>query len=197
MPAQLCLVAHIVNGGEEVSNENELYERWKECPEVLQEQWESELFHAVERHARAVVWLRLGEQNRELVHEIASAAILGLPTFQQQSQFGTWVHSIAQNHVNTELRRRGRYRQVFAEHEELTDEVHPRTENNVDLYIMVHELEASLSPQKRDLLKGMGEEKDHRELARELNISIEAVESRIRRLRSFGRKFRSAMTVKH
>ena len=142
--------------GGEVLNENELYERWKECPEVLQEQWESELFHAVERHARAVVWLRLGEQNRELVHEIASAAILGLPTFQQQSQFGTWVHSIAQNHVNTELRRRGRYRQVFAEHEELTDEVHPRTENNVDLYIMVHELRGILVAPGAGPVKGDG-----------------------------------------
>jgi RNA polymerase sigma factor (sigma-70 family) len=77
-----------------------------------------QLFNAVLKHARAIIWKRLHENDYELedlAYDITSEAIknLSLGRFDERSKFSTYVQGIAKNKINEELEtritRRGRF----------------------------------------------------------------------------------------
>lgn len=174
-------------------DENELYERWRNTTGGERADVEAALFTAVKRHARAVVYEQLNETNPDLVHEIAKSAIQRLSSFRGQSKFSTWVQGIAKNKIKAEIRRRTRYRRVFNEwlwvDETEGDDDDPRGIGPLSVTprpesaIAYQQLWKGLSPRERVLLSGMLDGKDQNQLAKELHMSPEAVQSARRRLR--------------
>jgi RNA polymerase sigma-70 factor, ECF subfamily len=174
-----------------LSIENELYERWKNAPEGGRHELEQEMYRAVRAHASAVVWSVLGEYGPDLAQDIASDVIRGIPRFRGDSQFSTWVHRIALNHVNSELRRRTRERDVFDYSVEIDAGGTPDLEERLIREVIcvpdvvpsltVGEIARKLSPDEGCLFQGMCEGKDQNELAVLLGIGVAAAESRRRR----------------
>ena len=62
-------------------DENELYEKWRRAGEAERRTLEEELYDAVREHAVCIVWKRLPEDYRDLVHDIAADVIQQLGRF--------------------------------------------------------------------------------------------------------------------
>ena len=167
--------------GGEVLNENELYQLWKDAPEEVKPDVEGQLFVAVRKHAAAVVWAKLREDNRELAHEIASAAIHRLREFEQRSQFSTWAQGIALNKINSELRRRIRHRKLLDEFAKFGENLPP--DEDFPLRITLETFIAKSSPEELALAEGLCAGMDQNELALKLGITVKAADSRRRRFR--------------
>jgi RNA polymerase sigma factor (sigma-70 family) len=140
----------------------------------------------------------MGERNPDLVHEIAKAAVRDLGSFRGASRFSTWVQGIAEKKIKAELRGRIRRRRVIDDRvrvdvAETEEDEHPRwkharIEPDLESPITLDQFAKVLSAQEKRLLLGMLEGKDRNELAQELRIGSEAVDSRRRRLTNKLRK---------
>jgi RNA polymerase sigma factor (sigma-70 family) len=180
----------------EAYEENELYAKWREASEVEKQELEKPLFNAIRKHASAVIWNSLREYNPELAYTVASDVIASLSKFGHRSKFSTWVQGIAKKKINEYLRKTTRRRRVFddrADYEkELEKEVPSKTFaklssfetlDDLNARFLLNDLKKGLKAQDRVLLDNMLEGRDTAELAEKLGISLDAAESRCRRLR--------------
>src|SRR5437868_3395896 len=99
--------------------EDELYARWRLAHETQRPELERKLLGALRAHAEIAVWQELQENNRDLIQDIAAAALAGLPQFRGDSECSTWVHRIALNKVHEEIRRRSRERRALGHRTDL------------------------------------------------------------------------------
>jgi RNA polymerase sigma factor (sigma-70 family) len=175
-----------------MSDENELYQQWRDTSDEQKRELEKRLYDAVSKHARAVIWQQLEEQNPDLAQSIAAAAIMRVPTFRQESKFSTWMEGVARKQIKQELRRRTRSRKVFDEYsdvfehvddeKELTDPQASAAFLEREQRILLETLRKELSPKEYVLLECMRESMSTPEIAARLKIADDAVESRRRRL---------------
>ena len=178
--------------------EDELYESLKDAGPEERPELERQLFAQVQKHARAVVWIHLGECRREAVEDLEqeiAAAALRFQDFREESLYSTWVHSIAKRKAWEEIRRRTRGRRVFDENAEFDEEDEEFGEEPPDhtVALTLEHLGEGLSDEEKALYEAMLEGKDQNEIAAQLGIGPEAADSRRRRLREkLQRKFRSA-----
>ena len=98
--------------------QNKLYEKWRDASNEDKPSVAEELFREVLKHARAVVWRRVPEATRDLQREIASAVIERLGEFRGEAEFTTWVHRIALNMSNLELRTRDKSKRRLLEYDD-------------------------------------------------------------------------------
>lgn len=170
-------------------SEDELYDRWAQAPPEERSEIERQLVHEVQKHARKVIWLKLEEENPDLVQEIAAGA-MRLDRFSGGSKFSTWVHGIAKNQIKEELRSRKRRRRVIDENIEFDEEneAFAAEPPDQDVGIALDQLGEGLSEAEAAVFEAMVEGKDQNEIAAELGIGAEAVDSRRRRLKEKLRK---------
>jgi RNA polymerase sigma factor (sigma-70 family) len=171
-----------------MSVENELYEKWRNSTGAERSELEGRLFHAVVRHAQAVVWTSLREWNPDLAQEIALAAFRNLPRFRGDSKFSTWVHAIGRNKVRELLRNRTRWRKIFAQSPvfERQDKEREHDSNPLEFagkmpdfetQILVDELCEGLNRRDAILFRCKCEKMSSDEIATILGMTTEAVDS--------------------
>ncbi len=177
------------------THENELYRQWCEVSDQQKPGIVKRLNDAVLKHARAVIWQQLEEQNPDLAQNIAAAVIMRLATFRQKSKFSTWVEGIARKQIKQELRRRTRSRKVFDDHSDLFKHVEnekeledPKATAAYRARILLETVRNELSPEDYFLLEGRTDGMTMAETAEKLGVSENTAESRWRRLRSHLRK---------
>ena len=177
--------------------EDELYAQWRLADETQRPELERKLLGALKAHAEIAVWQELQENNRDLIQDIAAAALAGLPQFRGDSECSTWVHRIALNNVREEIRRRSRERKSLGYPIELCDErgeerfgtKHPDLAGKAD----AERAFAKLSEDNRNLLRLKSEGRTDAEVARIQDIPLDAAESQWRRLR---KKLRNAIQAR-
>ena len=106
-------------------DENELYQAWRDAGPEDREELTRQLFASVQRHARAVIWIRLDEIDDHVIEDLAqevAIAALREGRFKERSRFSTWVQAIAYRKCWQELRSRTRRRAVFDDWPEPEDE---------------------------------------------------------------------------
>src|SRR5262249_41719060 len=90
----------------EGATENDLYQAWRDAKDPNDQERKVQPLHkAVRSHARAVVYSKLPEAPETLAEEIAGDVILGIKNFRGKSKFSTYVHRVAENKVNEQLRK--------------------------------------------------------------------------------------------
>jgi RNA polymerase sigma-70 factor (ECF subfamily) len=171
--------------------QNELYEKWRNASNEEKPTVAEELFREVLKHARAVVWRRVPEASRDLPREIASAVIERLGEFREGSEFTTWVHRIALNMSNLELRARDKSKKRLLEYDDDNfDESampEPRAAGmiaEVENQVFLHRMKKELSAKDYVVLECMIDQKNTPEIAEVLGDSRAATESRARRVRT-------------
>src|SRR5262249_52154873 len=95
--------------------ENQIFQAWRNATEEEKLDRENQLYDVVRQHASRLIWRRLNENNPLLANDIASTVFSQLSTFESRSAFSTWVHRIATNKINGELRNRTTERSRFPE----------------------------------------------------------------------------------
>jgi RNA polymerase sigma factor (sigma-70 family) len=189
-----------------MSDENEVYRKWIEAPGggFAGGELETKLASRVARHARAVVWEKLKEDQPELVQDVASAVMTRLRDFRSDRgcKFSTWVHGIAKRKVYEEIRRRRRERKVFDKTIEVVPEsrieldgessnqlreVVPTTPPNSDA-IVFGQFFATLPRKDAALLRYKYEGLTSKEIAEKMGTGIDAVDCRWARLKQKAKK---------
>lgn len=171
---------------------NELFEKWRNAPPGEQERAERQLFASLRRFAAAVVWKRLHENDGVLIDTIVEEVFRNAPTFRGECLFTTWVYEVANRQVNASLRGRIRRRRIIdpnitvaeTEDREETQSVWPAEDKAGDLFsrIALNEIAKVLSPKERRLFEELRQGKSPKDLAAELGVTPNALESRSRRL---------------
>jgi RNA polymerase sigma factor (sigma-70 family) len=179
-----------------MSDENEVYQKWLGTPEAERAEIEEQLCALVKKHAQAVVWNMLQENNPDLAQIIVAAVMTKPGAFrgENNSKFSTWVHAIAENKVNEELRNRTHYRAVFDEKvavvsdpDEESDshalEIVPAVSPDLVGPIAFAEFSDSLSHEDAALLRHKKEGLSSKEAAEKMGTTVEAIDSRWARLK--------------
>jgi RNA polymerase sigma factor (sigma-70 family) len=150
-------------------SEDELYDRWTQASPEERPEIERQLYPKLMKHARAVVWMELEEENPDLVQEIVAAA-MRLDRFAGKSKFSTWVQGIAKNQIKEELRSRTRRRRVIDENVEFDEEGEivgwEPLDHTIDMTL--EELGEGLSDEEKVLYNAMLDGKEQNEIAAEL-----------------------------
>jgi RNA polymerase sigma factor (sigma-70 family) len=171
--------------------ENELYARWLKVPDEDKTVLEKKLFEAVRKHASAVVWTKLRENNPELASNVALAVIERLGQFRQRAKFGTWVHKIALNMVNMELRKRSTSRGRYAEYDDsnpgqaetFSGPFSAATIDRVEQRLILERVKREVSGKDYIVLECKLDDMSTAEIAERLGMTEDAAESHWRRLK--------------
>lgn len=166
----------------EVWPENELYEEWRNAHENERLELEKKLYAAFKRHAEKVIANILPEGFPGLSHDIAVAALQGLPKFDGRSKPSTWVHSIALLHCYGVIRAKVRRRSVIDDSREFNEEDFPQPAHDPVPRIAITQVASHLTRKEHRLLNYMLAGLDQNELAKRLAISPNAADLRRRRL---------------
>jgi RNA polymerase sigma-70 factor (ECF subfamily) len=172
--------------------EDELYTPWLEANAAQRTGLERELCLRIKEHAEIVVWRELNENEPDLVQDIVMTVFQHLPDFRREALFSTWMHKIAENKVHQEIRRRQRYRRRFVEEPNPNDgdndegREHWRVENPPDTVFEIDNgrLRNELTRNENILLDFKYEGMTDHEIANRFAITVDAAESRWRRLRT-------------
>jgi RNA polymerase sigma-70 factor (ECF subfamily) len=178
---------------------NPVYEQWRDADESQRPDLEAKLFEPITDHAEIVVWTKLGENNRDVIGDIVLGVMKGIRKFRGDSQFSTWVHQIALNKVIDEIDRRSRERRMFADipgldadeegdmrvRKEPPDLVEPP---DLAARVDAERLIEPLREDERALLELKCKGYTDEQIATILRITLDAAESRWRRLRHKVRK---------
>jgi RNA polymerase sigma factor (sigma-70 family) len=175
-----------------VLNENELYLKWRTARGTERETLRERLYHAVKKHAAAVVWRRFPEGYWDLPHDTAANVICKLETFRGRSKFSTWVHEISERKIDEALRKHIRSKAVFDRTKviEEIEEGPQKARNRVDVAqpdfdrpIALKEFCKHLSKNHAALLLYKLSGSRSKEIAMKMGISQEAVDSKWARLK--------------
>jgi len=169
-------------------DENALYADWQKASDEEKSRLEFPLYSAIREHAKSLILKSLGKDDPDLEHEIGVAAISGLSNFLGKSKFSTWVQRIALNKINQELRTRERHRKVFAESDDAHEPISNDTQEHLDEQFRLAALTKGLTSDELTLLDGELHGMSRREVAETLGITVNAAESRWRRLKDKLRK---------
>jgi len=176
--------------------EDELYTPWYEADRTQRTDLERELLLRIREHAEIIVWTKLQENSPDLVQDIVTTVFEHLPDFRRESLFSTWMQSIAQNIVCQEIRTRQRYRRRFVEEPQPNNDDNnerqndSRVENPPDTVFEIDQgrLRNELTRNENILLDFKYEGMTDREIAQRFGITVDAAESRWRRLMTKLRK---------
>lgn len=184
--------------------ENKLYAEWLESAPADRWAVEAKLYSAVKRHVQAVLWIQLNENPPDdLVGKATAAVMMALGRFRKKSKFSTFVHEVADRTGKEYLRGKIRARKVFDEYTEVVEsdredalehragEVTPSVSPQVEGEIAVREFRQSLSKEDASLLQHKEEGLQSKEIAEKMGSTVEAVDSRLARLKPKVRKIRS------
>jgi RNA polymerase sigma factor (sigma-70 family) len=185
--------------------ENELFTRWLKADPADRPDVEAKLFAAVKSHGRAILWKKLNEvPSPELVEAVGVAVMTQMHGFRQECKFSTWVQEIAQRKAKEYIRGKVRRRKVFDEFVAVVEpddgddvlkprvgEVIPTVSPQVEGEIAVKELLASLSKEDAALLRHKEKGLKSKEIAEAMGTTVEAVDSRLARLKPRLKDFRS------
>lgn len=137
----------------------------------------------VRRHQNNIYRLAYGylgerEAARDAAQEVFLKAFQGLPYFQSDSQFSTWLYSICKNHCLNILR-----------HERLADKIDPpetaSAKNSLPLKIRLKKLLGQLKDEHRDILiLRYYQDLKYEQIARTLDISLNTAKVRLFRAKA-------------
>lgn len=161
-------------------DENSLYATWKAALDEKESRERlNDLVQALQRHAGAVVWTILHEQNQELAQEAVQQAILKEHTFRGEAKFSTWFQRIVTTTCYGVLRERKRRSEV-----PLSELVELGVESEVESQILTSERLARLTPRQRSLVSLKEAGMTDQEIADTLGLSrvyVSKVFGKIRR----------------
>jgi RNA polymerase sigma factor (sigma-70 family) len=177
-------------------DENELYEKWRNARGMEQETLREKLYHAVKRHAAAIVWKKFPEGYWDVPNDIAANVICKLDTFRGRCKFSTWVHEISKRNTDEAIRKLIRSKAVFdrtkvVEEDETDADGSEKARNRVyatvrpdfDRPIAFKEFCKHLSKNHAALLLYKLSGSRSKEIAMKMGISQEAVDSKWARLK--------------
>lgn len=182
-----------------MADENELYAQWHDAGPDARHSVETLLAAAVTRHAHAVTQQKINEPRLEDVIQVIVVAVMTqLDNFRGESKFSTWVHSIAENKANeylrTKIREKERGEHIAVHHEDEDNDQPqkpiPSEQPKQERQVIIQDIFEDLEEQDQALLRYKQAGLKSKEIAEATGMSVEAVDSRMARLKpKLRRKF--------
>jgi RNA polymerase sigma-70 factor, ECF subfamily len=182
----LTIRINTISGRGAGSPENALYDEWQKATSTQdREDILGKMYPVLKRHVETVIWGKLQNSDPDLAHDIVQTVLTGLDKFRGNSQFSTWVESIARNKCVDEIRRRQRRREHIDDNVQIDDleasDNQPRVKPDAESSAIFGEAWGNLTAEDRDLLDKAKEGWTPNDVAKHYDITPSAAESRIRR----------------
>jgi RNA polymerase sigma factor (sigma-70 family) len=181
---------------------DDAYEAWAQATAEEKEARLDDLYRAVRDYADRFLGKFEGEYVPDLGKDIASDVLTQLDKFRRESKFSTWVGAIIKNHWRDHLEETVANRERFVEpraveyadgensgalvdRETGDPEAVSEGQDRLDTCVLISELEQRIPERDKPLFEGIVKEgKTQLEVAQDLGLDPDALESRYRRLRT-------------